>query len=259
MLVRLEQRGYLKHHKQGVRYLYSATLLLPAATFVLPAVEIRLAPIDAAESPSMAGEVSGAATGGNEQDAAPPAPHVARPLLAIASTSMAAWAIGTVVFVAPIAIGIFRRRQLRRGGLPWLEGRLLLSTLAREVGILRDIELLRHEHLDTPMTCGVTRAAILLPMEASGWSDDDLRRALLHELEHVKRADTAVQLCAELACALYWFHPLAWMAARRLHLNAELACDDAVVRVTTRLSTQHNSYGWRSFSLPTQNSRDYLW
>jgi predicted transcriptional regulator len=25
MLVRLEQRGYLKHHKQGVRYLYSAT------------------------------------------------------------------------------------------------------------------------------------------------------------------------------------------------------------------------------------------
>src|SRR5688572_16794984 len=92
---------------------FCVSLLLPAATFVLPAVEIRLAQIDAAEGPSMAGEVGGGATGGNEQDAAPPAPHVARPLLTFAWTSMAAWAIGTVMFVAPIGVGTFRRRQLR--------------------------------------------------------------------------------------------------------------------------------------------------
>jgi uncharacterized protein (TIGR03435 family) len=219
---------------------FCVSVVLPTATFVLPALEIRLARLERAEWPSMTGGESGGATVGNEQDAAPPAPPVARPLLTIVSTSMAAWAIGTGVFVAPIGIGIFRRRQLRRNGLPWLEGRRLLSTLASEAGIRRDIELLQHEHLHTPMTCGISRAAILLPMEASGWSDDELRRALLHELEHIKRADTAIQLCAEFACALYWFHPLAWMAARRLHLNAELACDDAVVRVTdgTEYATQ---------------------
>jgi ankyrin repeat protein len=55
-------------------------------------------------------------------------------------------------------------------------------------------------------------------------------RALVHELEHARRFDWAVQLLARAACALYWFHPLAWIAWRQLRLEAERACDDAVVR-----------------------------
>jgi uncharacterized protein (TIGR03435 family) len=62
------------------------------------------------------------------------------------------------------------------------------------------------------------------------WPTDDVRRALRHELEHVRRVDCLIDGIAGLTCALYWFHPLAWQAWRRLRLEAECACDDAVLR-----------------------------
>jgi hypothetical protein len=71
---------------------------------------------------------------------------------------------------------------------------------------------------------------ILLPIDASDWHEADLRRALIHELEHVRRGDWATQLLARMVCACYWFHPLVWMAWGRLRLEAERACDDAVIQ-----------------------------
>jgi beta-lactamase regulating signal transducer with metallopeptidase domain len=67
-------------------------------------------------------------------------------------------------------------------------------------------------------------------LHARAWSRDDLCRALIHELEHVARADWAGQCAARIACAIYWFHPLVWMAWRELAIEAERACDDAVLR-----------------------------
>jgi uncharacterized protein (TIGR03435 family) len=53
---------------------------------------------------------------------------------------------------------------------------------------------------------------------------------MIHELEHVRRGDCLVHAVARMVCALYWFHPLVWISWRRLGLEAERACDDAVLR-----------------------------
>lgn len=53
---------------------------------------------------------------------------------------------------------------------------------------------------------------------------------LRHELTHLRRGDALWSLLAELAFALLWFHPLAWLARPRFRLDQELACDERVLR-----------------------------
>jgi BlaR1 peptidase M56/ankyrin repeat protein len=78
----------------------------------------------------------------------------------------------------------------------------------------------------------------------------DLRRALVHELEHVQRGDWPIQLAARATCILYWFHPLVWAAFRQLSLEAERAADDAVVR-----SAEHTEYADQLVSLAGRLSK----
>ncbi|MGH9386737.1 MAG: M56 family metallopeptidase, partial [Vicinamibacterales bacterium] len=139
------------------------------------------------------------------------------------------WLIGVLLFLTPVVTMLWQLSGLRRTGLPWPELTRLVHALAGERGLRRTIDVLKHERVATPITFGVWRPVILMPTSASEWSDADLRRALVHEVEHVLRSDWAVHVMARVATAVYWFHPLAWVAWRQLVLEAERSCDDAVV------------------------------
>ena len=141
----------------------------------------------------------------------------------------AAWVIGIALFFTGFANALWRLRHARRCGVPWLEARATLRTLAEEAGVHRPVEVLLHDRILAPVTCSLLRPAILLPADAREWSELDVRRAFVHELEHIRRGDWAVHILARAICALYWFHPLVWVAWRQLCLEAERACDDAVL------------------------------
>jgi uncharacterized protein (TIGR03435 family) len=142
----------------------------------------------------------------------------------------AIWAGGVVLFGMPLFIGTLQVRRLRRTGLPWRTGQRLVDSLAQEAGLHRPIDVLLHESIAAPATCGICRRAVLFPINADTWRHADTLRAAVHEVEHARRADCLVNVIARAICAVYWFHPLAWIAWRRLVLEAERACDDAVLR-----------------------------
>ncbi len=79
----------------------------------------------------------------------------------------------------------------------------------------------------TPLTAGILRPRVVLPMNWREWPDAKRNAVLAHETAHVRRRDNLVNALALLNRALFWFHPLAWWLERELSALAEHACDDA--------------------------------
>jgi HEAT repeat protein/beta-lactamase regulating signal transducer with metallopeptidase domain len=104
-----------------------------------------------------------------------------------------------------------------------------LETAAADLAITRLPVLLWSAALSVPMTCGVTRPAILLPCAALHWDRARMRVVLLHELAHIRRRDCLVHCVAQAALALHWCNPLMWLALARLRAERERACDDLVL------------------------------
>lgn len=144
------------------------------------------------------------------------------------------WGLGVALFLASLTVGLWKLGRTRRSGLPWRESESLLRNLAESAGIRRRVDVLTTDQLAVPVTCGTLRPAILLPSDAKTWGEAELRRVFVHELEHVKRFDWLTHILSRAICAFYWFHPLVWIAWRQVSLEAERACDDAVVMQTER-------------------------
>ena len=106
---------------------------------------------------------------------------------------------------------------------------MAMATICSQLGIGHPVTLMIHPNKTIPVVWGILRCRLMLPAAARQWSDEQLRSVLLHELAHVKRRDSIVQLLAQVACALHWFNPLVWFAVWRLDVERERACDDLVL------------------------------
>jgi len=150
--------------------------------------------------------------------------------LSMATWARGAWLVGSLLLLFRVVSAMWRARSMRASAVSWADRDALVADLARDAGVSRSIETLLREDARTPLTIGIVRPAIVLPADAQAWAESDLRRALAHEIEHIRRNDWLVHMLARIVCALYWFHPLVWMAWRRLRLDSERACDDGVLR-----------------------------
>ena len=157
-------------------------------------------------------------------------PRARSGLVSLAFWLRTAWLLGSIALLVPVARTVARARRIRSHATRWPRGNALTRTLARDAGVSRSIDTLLRDDARAPLTLGLIHPTIVLPVEAQGWSESDLRRALLHEIEHIRRNDWCVHLLARVACAIYWFHPLVWTAWRHLRLESERACDDGVLR-----------------------------
>jgi beta-lactamase regulating signal transducer with metallopeptidase domain/predicted nucleic acid-binding Zn-ribbon protein len=149
-----------------------------------------------------------------------------------------AWALGCAISLISLAAGALRLRALVRDALPlgdpaW---RRQADALRNRMRIRADVPILSSDVAPTAMTGGLWKPVILLPEAALTWSPERRVVVLAHELVHVRRRDALRQLVRRIVLALYWFHPLGWLAARRAEIASEKACDEEVLALGARPS-----------------------
>jgi beta-lactamase regulating signal transducer with metallopeptidase domain len=146
------------------------------------------------------------------------------------------WAAVMVVIAASLGYAALAVRRIVNRARPldssdWLNP---LWEVSDRLALDQPPRLLRSEDAKMPFACGLFVPTIVLPAECDSWSLDRRRAVLLHELAHVRRHDLVGHTLGRLACAVYWFHPLVWTAAKQLRSESERACDDLALACGAR-------------------------
>jgi beta-lactamase regulating signal transducer with metallopeptidase domain len=199
--------------------------------WLAPAPAVRERAVDelpAAEAPAFADAAEPASPPPPPVAAAPPAAAPVDVGLLLAGVSLA----GSAVVVGMLALRVRRLASLLRYAQPATAPlRSELAILCRRLGIARPPLLQLVPGCVTPMLWGSPwRARVLLPAElCARMSAGELRSLLAHELAHLRRRDHQVRWLELCCAALFWWHPLVWLAARALRTAEEECCDAWVV------------------------------
>lgn len=142
-------------------------------------------------------------------------------------------------------------------GIVWAAGFAALLTIAI-LGYLRVRRTLREavlwqdniwfcDQVKSPFILGIFKPGIYLP---SGIGQEQIGYVLAHEQAHLRRRDHLWKVLGYLLLAVYWFHPLVWVAFILLCRDIEAACDEKVIRNLDMV--ERKAYSWALLSCSQQ-------
>ena len=133
----------------------------------------------------------------------------ANPLQIVIPLAAAIWIAGIACFLIYALLSWRKLKRTVSASVP-LEGRIMAC-----------------DDIETPFILGVFRPVVYVPSSMSG---ETLDQVIRHETAHLERRDHWWKTLGYLLLAVYWFHPLCWVAYILLCRDIEAACDEKVVR-----------------------------
>jgi beta-lactamase regulating signal transducer with metallopeptidase domain/HEAT repeat protein len=227
-------------------------LLVPAVTAWVPQLPVKILPPVAQRSAAEAAtpSVTPKTTEQRIDQNATTAPVVTAPTSLVTEDSgffsnlsgfqiaLMIWGAIALALAGWLTYGALAVRRIVRNAHPldtndWLTP---LYEVADRLELDEPPRLLGSSEAKMPFACGFVKPTIVFPADCDTWSADRRRAVLLHELAHVKRHDLVGHTLGRITCAIYWFHPLVWTAAKQLRNESERACDDLALTCGARPS-----------------------
>ncbi|MDD2217875.1 MAG: M56 family metallopeptidase [Eubacteriales bacterium] len=103
----------------------------------------------------------------------------------------------------------------------------LFEECKRQVGVKSDIRL--KTGADSPMLAGIIRPVIYI---SSGYSREELRYVIIHELCHYKNKDIWLNILSVTVLCLFWYNPVIWLCFYVFRRDMEIYCDERVIKIT---------------------------
>jgi len=166
----------------------------------------------------------------------------------------------------PVSSTVGQRSRWTTDTNPQLQGVFSAACLPKSQ---RGFEVCRTQSLDRPGVIGFFAPRILIPH----WllprlTPGELDQIVLHESTHLARRDDWTNLFQKLCLVFFPLNPVLWWIDRQLAKEREMACDEAVVRITqaprayaaclTSLAERGMSYRRQALSLGAWQRRSEL-
>ncbi len=128
------------------------------------------------------------------------------------------------------AIEHLKRTKVSRIGVEWEQK---VNALAQTMGIKRVVSLLESAIIKVPVVIGYLKPLILIPVGmVNALGPREVEAILLHELAHIRRRDSLVNLLQNFVETLFFFNPAVLWLSSLIRAEREHCCDDVAVSHT---------------------------
>ena len=159
-------------------------------------------------------------------------------LHAVKPTIVVLWLVGVCLMLVRTTTAVVQTQRWAR--LDTTENSFDLSgleslavELSARLKLWRVVKLVACDRINVPAVLGTVWPVILIPPAMlTGVSIDQWRIVLAHELAHVRRYDSLVNLVQMLVESLFFFNPAVWWISRQVRTEREACCDALAVQVS---------------------------
>ncbi|WP_158857608.1 M56 family metallopeptidase [Lunatibacter salilacus] len=142
------------------------------------------------------------------------------------------WFFGALLFLIRFGSSLADLRGLKNkpkldADPKWV---LLMQGHIQKMGIKSPVRLFRSVHIDLPLTYGIWKPVILIPVSLFlQLTPEQLEAIIVHELAHIKRHDYAVNLLQSVLEVIFFYHPVFWWINYTIRESRESVADDTAI------------------------------